>query len=153
MGSIDQNLPQPYLKVLFGLSSLDEWIRTTDVSKTNQSFPDLIPDLISGLPEFVKNPVELEAVKQRFMTLLDRYQEQPHLLDQYLPKMLAQLVEAVLKPASEGKSRKGPLEIKFGSYMVKPFRLQLLGCPILIKLGLFANPRSEVNSNIFSILA
>jgi len=60
-------------------------------------------DLIMGLPESVKNKTELENVKQRFMTMLDRYQEQPHLVDQYLPKMLAMLVEAVLNPASEGK--------------------------------------------------
>ena len=60
-------------------------------------------DLINRLPELVKNRIEYEGVHQRFVTLLDRYQEQPHLLDPHLPGLLSLLVEAVLSPASEGK--------------------------------------------------
>ena len=50
----------------------------------------------------MKNRSEYEGVQQRFVTLLDRYQEQPHLLDPHLPGLLSLLVEAVLSPASEG---------------------------------------------------
>ena len=63
--------------------------------------------MIFRLPDVVKNKTELETIQQRFATLLDRYQEQPHLLDQQLPKMLALLVEVVLKPASEGTEKEG----------------------------------------------
>ncbi len=59
-------------------------------------------DFINRLPELVKSKSDFEGVQQRFVTLLDRYQEQPHLLDPHLPGLLNQLVEAVLKPANDG---------------------------------------------------
>ncbi len=62
--------------------------------------------MIARLPELVKNRSEFEGVQERFVTLLDRYQEQPHLLDPHLPGLLSLLVEAVLAPANEGRDDK-----------------------------------------------
>jgi hypothetical protein len=59
-------------------------------------------DFINRLPELVKSRSDLEGVQQRFVTLLDRYQEQPHLLDPHLPGLLNLLVEAVLNPSNDG---------------------------------------------------
>ncbi|XP_023684982.2 tubulin-specific chaperone D [Paramormyrops kingsleyae] len=51
--------------------------------------------LIAGLPEAYKETKCREAAIQRFVFLMDKYQEQPHLLDPHLEWMLGLLLELI----------------------------------------------------------
>ncbi|KAK2833361.1 hypothetical protein Q5P01_017250 [Channa striata] len=57
--------------------------------------------LISGLPEAHGNAVTSESAIQRFLVIMNRYQEQPHLLDPHLEWMLNMILDFV-------KSEKSP---------------------------------------------
>lgn len=49
---------------------------------------DFISDLIKDIPEIVSRTQDIEARIYRLKDLLDRYQEQPQLVDPYLSKMM-----------------------------------------------------------------
>uniref|UniRef100_A0A8K9XXD6 Tubulin-specific chaperone D n=1 Tax=Oncorhynchus mykiss TaxID=8022 RepID=A0A8K9XXD6_ONCMY len=51
--------------------------------------------LISSLPVVHENIVTLESAIERFLVIMDRYQEQPHLLDPHLEWMLNLLLELI----------------------------------------------------------
>ncbi|XP_059204389.1 tubulin-specific chaperone D isoform X2 [Centropristis striata] len=51
--------------------------------------------LISGLPEVHGDLVTCESAAQRFLVIMNRYQEQPHLLDPHLEWMLNLILELV----------------------------------------------------------
>ncbi|CAB1350255.1 unnamed protein product, partial [Coregonus sp. 'balchen'] len=51
--------------------------------------------LISNLPEVHENIVTLESAIERFLVIMDRYQEQPHLLDPHLEWMLNLLLDLI----------------------------------------------------------
>ncbi|KAM4598518.1 tubulin-specific chaperone D [Polymixia lowei] len=51
--------------------------------------------LIASLPEVQGNIVTRESATQRFVVIMDRYQEQPHLLDPHLEWMLNMLLDLV----------------------------------------------------------
>ncbi|KAM3598938.1 uncharacterized protein V6R79_024426 [Siganus canaliculatus] len=60
--------------------------------------------LISSLPEVHENTVASESTTQRFLVIMNRYQEQPHLLDPHLEWMMNMLLEFV-------RSEKSPPEL------------------------------------------
>jgi hypothetical protein len=45
---------------------------------------DFVTEIIGGIPEIVQDPVKSESRLDRLKDLLDRYQEQPQLVDPYL---------------------------------------------------------------------
>ncbi|XP_076058243.1 tubulin folding cofactor D [Oratosquilla oratoria] len=51
-----------------------------------------VRDTFVNIPEVVKDPLAAEKAFEDLKTLLDKYQEQPHLLDGHLEGMLSQLV-------------------------------------------------------------
>ncbi|KAM9745954.1 tubulin-specific chaperone D isoform 2-T2 [Menidia menidia] len=51
--------------------------------------------LISSLPEVHGDPAENESTTQRFLVIMNRYQEQPHLLDPHLEWMLKMILDLV----------------------------------------------------------
>ncbi len=62
-----------------------------------------VTDLIQDLPKSCRDPIDLEMAKERYMKLLDYYQEQPHLLDSHLTAMLELLMDHVLNNKDTNK--------------------------------------------------
>ena len=62
---------------------------------------DEIVDLINNLSNSIQDERQHEIVSERFKFVLDLYQEQPHLLDPHLERLLSILVDQVrsVKPA------------------------------------------------------
>ena len=51
-----------------------------------------VRDWIGEIPDVCHDSYKLEGLQQRFLIIMDRYQEQPHLLDSFIPEMLSKLV-------------------------------------------------------------
>uniref|UniRef100_W5JY97 Tubulin-specific chaperone D n=1 Tax=Astyanax mexicanus TaxID=7994 RepID=W5JY97_ASTMX len=51
--------------------------------------------LLASLPELHENLVTRETAREKFVVIMDRYQEQPHLLDPHLEWMLNMLLELI----------------------------------------------------------
>ncbi|XP_041634240.1 tubulin-specific chaperone D [Cheilinus undulatus] len=56
--------------------------------------------LLSSLPQVHGDPVQSESVIQRFLVIMNRYQEQPNLLDPHLEWMLAMILEFIRSESS-----------------------------------------------------
>ncbi|XP_013417607.2 tubulin-specific chaperone D-like [Lingula anatina] len=60
---------------------------------------DEVSNIISTLKDIYTDQIAVEMALERFTVIMDSYQEQPHLLDPHLEKLLGQLIEIVRESA------------------------------------------------------
>ncbi len=63
---------------------------------------DEVKEWVADLPRVAQDPYAMEKHRQLFNTTLDRYQEQPHLIDPHLPGLLSDLL-GMIRAAGEGE--------------------------------------------------
>lgn len=61
---------------------------------------DEIKGLIDNLKDIFKDQVAVETTVERFTFIIDKYQEQPHLIDRHLESLMTQLLEIIRNPSS-----------------------------------------------------
>ncbi|CAG2203358.1 TBCD [Mytilus edulis] len=59
-----------------------------------------IKGLIDNLKDIFKDQVAVETTVERFTFIVDKYQEQPHLIDGHLESLMTQLLEIIRNPSS-----------------------------------------------------
>ncbi len=85
-----------------------------------------VREWVAALPRVAQDGYGLEGHRQQFVTVLDRYQEQPHLLDPHLPALLSDLLALVRGAGDDGvpgtqeeRWRTAHAAAAFASHLVK----------------------------------